>query len=245
MSEICLEMENVGKVIRGKTIVHPFSFRLPAGRVLALCGGNGAGKSTILRMIVGISRPTSGTIRVNGIEWGRERRAYAEQIGYMPDDFSFSPGLSAWETILFYAGLRGLGKERAAEVLEVVGLGEERDKLVGRFSKGMQQRLLFAQAILSEPSLLVLDEPTNGLDPYWIDTLSALLLKVKDAGRSVVFSTHLLDVAEEVADEVIFLNQGRVISSGTVEHYRAKYGARGLAGAFADFLRNERRPSSF
>ncbi|MCL6576089.1 MAG: ABC transporter ATP-binding protein [Kyrpidia sp.] len=239
MGEMGLEWEKISKTIRGNMVVHPFSFRLPPGRVLALAGGNGAGKSTILRMTVGLLRPTSGVIRVNGIETGRRTRAYVEQIGYMPDDFSFSPGLTAWETIAFFAGLKGLDQKRARDVLEIVGLGAERDKRVGHFSKGMQQRLLFAQAILAEPPILVLDEPTNGLDPYWVDTLAELLVGVKKSGRSVVFSTHQLDVAEQVADEVIFLNRGRVISSGAVESFRTRYGAGGLAAAFAELIRKE------
>lgn len=237
MSSLCLELNQVSKVVGNKTIVEPLSLSLNSGRVLALCGGNGAGKSTILKMVVGISRPSTGTIRVLGLEWESQRERYAKQIGFMPDDFQFSGGLNAWDTICFYAGLRGVGKQRAADVLEIVGLTEARDKLVSRFSKGMRQRLLFAQALLAEPALLVLDEPTNGLDPYWMESLADLLVQLKAAGQSVLFSTHQLDVAEEVADEVIFLNQGNVISQGSVQSFQEQYGTDGLKAAFSRSLK--------
>ncbi|WP_052036309.1 ATP-binding cassette domain-containing protein [Tumebacillus flagellatus] len=137
--------------------------------------GNGAGKSTLIKMVVGISRPTTGTIRVQGLEWRRNREEYARRIGFMPDDFQFSGGMSAWETLCFYSGLRGVGKQRAAEVMDIVGLTEAGQKQVSAFSKGMRQRLLLAQALLARPALLVLDEPTNGLDPYWMESLAGFV----------------------------------------------------------------------
>ncbi|MCX7570099.1 ABC transporter ATP-binding protein [Tumebacillus sp. DT12] len=237
MGNACLEVNHVSKKAGGKTLVEPLSFTLDTGRVLALCGGNGAGKSTILKMVVGISRPTTGTILVQGLDAHSQRAAYAKQIGYMPDDFQFSGGLNAWDTIRFYAGLRGVGEQRAADVLELVGLTEAKGKTVFRFSKGMRQRLLLAQALLAQPALLVLDEPTNGLDPYWMESLSDLLTRLKAAGHSVLFSTHQLDVAEAVADEAIFLNQGRVIQHGSVESFKQQYGAAGLNAAFRASLK--------
>lgn len=237
MSSHCLELCEVSKIIGGKTIVEPLSLTLEAGSVLALCGGNGAGKSTILKMIVGIGRPTAGTIRVKGLDWKRQREAYAQQIGFMPDDFQFAGGLTAWDTIRFYADLRGVGERRAAEVLAIVGLADDRHKLVARFSKGMRQRLLFAQAQLAEPALLVLDEPTNGLDPYWMESLVELLAQRKAAGQSVIFSTHQLDVAEAVADQVVFLNRGKVISRGSVRSFQEQHGTAGLAAAFSASLK--------
>ncbi|WP_274518873.1 ABC transporter ATP-binding protein [Tumebacillus flagellatus] len=219
----------------GREIVEPLSLSLPPGRVMALCGGNGAGKSTLIKMVVGVSRPTTGAIRVQGLEWRRNRMEYARRIGFMPDDFQFAAGVSAWETLCFYGGLRGVGKQRVAEVVEIVGLTEACGKQVSDFSKGMRQRLLFAQALLARPALLVLDEPTNGLDPYWMESLAELLVQLKAEGQTVLFSTHQLDVAEAVADEVVFLNRGRVISQGSVPSFPD-----GLSAAFQTSLQRNR-----
>lgn len=235
MTEPVLELVRVSKDIRKKTIVEPLSLKLDKGQVLALCGGNGAGKSTILRMIAGISQPSSGHIAVGGVTWRGSRRAYAEQLGYMPDDFQFGYSLTAWETLLFYAALRGVKDEkRVGQVLERVGLSDVRHKPVATFSKGMRQRLLFGQALLGQPKLLVLDEPTNGLDPYWLLSFAELINEQKRAGMSVVFSTHNLEVAELTADRIVLLNEGKVLEEGTVGDFRRKYGAGGLQAAFAE-----------
>ncbi|MFY0542887.1 ABC transporter ATP-binding protein [Brevibacillus sp. H7] len=235
-------MIQVGKVIKGRTIVHPFDLRIEPGQVVALCGGNGAGKSTILRMIVGITQPSSGTIELNGLDWKRRRVEYLSQIGYMPDHFNFSAGLTASETIRFYASLRGRTASEADMALRAVGLEEARNKRVSVFSKGMQQRLLFAQAILADPALVVLDEPTNGLDPYWMEAFVDLVKEIKMKGRSVIFSTHHLQVAEAVADRAVFLMNGQIARSATIDEYRAEYGAMGLHGAFSALFTRQQNP---
>lgn len=238
MAEPVVIMEKVSKLIRRKTIVHPMDIRLEAGTVLALIGGNGAGKSTILRMIAGITPPTSGMIQVCGLEWKQKRSAYAEKIGYMPDDFQFGHSLTARETILYYASLRKAPAANVEQVLEWVGLTDVQHQSMASFSKGMRQRLLFAQALLAEPALLVLDEPTNGLDPYWMQSFLQLVNRLKQSGQSVIFSTHHLEVAEETADFAVFLHAGKVKSSGALDEYRKQYGSRGLFGAFHELTAN-------
>lgn len=153
MSDKVLQLEEVTKSIKTQTIVQPISFSLEPGDVLALCGGNGAGKSTILRMITGIVKPTAGTIRVNGLQWAKDRKTYADSIGYMPDDFQFGDALTAQETLQFYASLRNAPKERVTELLQMTGLKEFGHKKVSAYSKGMRQRLLFAQAMTVVHSL--------------------------------------------------------------------------------------------
>lgn len=233
-----LELDRVKKDIRGRTVVQPVDCRLEAGRVLALCGGNGAGKSTILRMIAGIAEPTSGIVRLAGRTWREDRNGCSSIIGYMPDDFQFGQALTAGETLEFYAALRGkaaLGRVDA--VLEEVGLASVRNAKVVTFSKGMRQRLLFGQALLGEPELLVLDEPTNGLDPYWLQAFAELINRRKSLGQSVVFSTHQLEAAEWTADLVILLHEGRVSMAGPMEEFRSRFGENGLTKAFAQSLR--------
>ncbi len=223
--ELALDLQNVRKVYGKQTILERIDLQLQPGQALALCGGNGAGKSTLLRLIAGIEQPTSGTIRVNGLTWRGDRRRYAERIGFMPDDYRFGHGLSALETLSFWASLRKVGRARTVELLDIVGLSEVKHKLVSSFSKGMRQRLLFAQALLAMPTLLLLDEPTNGLDPYWMNTFVELVEKVTQEGLSVIFSTHQLDIADAAADRLVFLKDGRIDKEDTaVEALRSLYG---------------------
>ncbi|MEI7024196.1 ABC transporter ATP-binding protein [Paenibacillus sp. y28] len=236
MAESVLQLSRVRKEIQKQTIIHDVSMQLGRGEVLALCGGNGAGKSTILRMIVGIMQPTQGTIEVNGLQWGKNRRGYVEQIGYMPDDYLFGQGLSAQETLQFWASLRQISRSRVLEVLDIVGLTAVRGKPVQSFSKGMRQRLLFAQALLARPPLLVMDEPTNGLDPYWMDSFVNLVRFAKQEGHAVIFSTHQLQVAEAVADTVVFLKEGAIAQEGPTAMFQEKYGPFGLQAAFSELF---------
>ncbi|MGD8192170.1 ABC transporter ATP-binding protein [Brevibacillus ginsengisoli] len=239
MTNEVLHVEDISKQIQKQTILETVSFSLQKGQVMALCGGNGAGKSTMLQMIVGITQPSSGHILVDGLERKKNRKLYANKIGYMPDDFQFGSALSAQETLMFYASLRGVSKDKVIQTLHDVGLYNVRNKNVSTFSKGMRQRLLFAQSNLSTPSLLVLDEPTNGLDPYWMDELAAQILQLKKAGQTIIFSTHHLQLAETVADHVIFLDRGKILDHNTLEYFMDKYASGGLNSAFTDLRKSK------
>lgn len=237
MVKPALKMVGVCKRIKNRPIVEGIDLELAQGRIAALCGGNGAGKSTVLRMVAGIAQPSAGDIYVNGLQWKKDRLAFSGQIGYMPDDYRFSPGLTALEALSFWAALRNVGKAGVTEALTVVGLEEKKHGSVSTFSKGMRQRLLFAQAILAKPPLLIMDEPTNGLDPHWMDEFVGLLRAIRKNGQSVLFSTHQLEVAEETADKVVFMNEGRSRGEDTVANYRARYGTPALYAAFREALK--------
>ncbi|AZK48127.1 ABC transporter ATP-binding protein [Paenibacillus lentus] len=236
MADPFVQVVDVNKVIQKQKLVDNINLNIDAGSIVGLCGGNGAGKSTVLRMIAGIMQPTSGEISVNRIQWKKDRKQFSQQIGYMPDDFQFSHGLTAAEILSFWAALRRVPQTRVDEVLGIVGLEDKRNEQVHTFSKGMRQRILFAQAMLGKPPLLIMDEPTNGLDPYWMNEFVRLLQKIKSEGHTVLFSTHQLDIAEEVADYVVFLNNGRNYGEGTVEYFREQYGAFPLHTAFQQSL---------
>lgn len=236
MADSLVEIQAVHKIFKGKTVVAEMSMHIGRGEVVALCGGNGAGKSTLLRMLGGILRPTGGSIAIDGVTWGEDRAFYARQIGYMPDDYRFSPGLTALETMLFWARLRGLGKPRAKEVLEQVGLSDTGGKPVASFSKGMRQRVLFAQALLAKPPLLIMDEPTNGLDPYWMESFVALVRQAAASGQTVVFSTHQLQIAEALGDRYVFLRDGNLVLDGKKEEIQRQHGSAGLQRAFGELF---------
>lgn len=208
-----LKVTNLSKQYKDKIALQPISFEASAGTCIALCGGNGAGKSTMLLMLAGISAPTTGSISLNNNILKENRKKYLTSIGYMPDDFHAQELMTVSEFLSFYASLRKVGKNRVNEVLDMVGLTDKKHLLVRQLSKGMRQRLLFGQACLHHPPLLLLDEPTNGLDPYWMDVFVELLKKMKAEGTILVFSTHMMDVAAEVGDRIIFMKDGKILKT--------------------------------
>ncbi|MBB6673600.1 ABC transporter ATP-binding protein [Cohnella nanjingensis] len=233
MSEPLLCVSQLSKSIGRSTLLHPCSLEAARGEIVALCGGNGAGKSTLIRMIAGISQPTQGRVQIGGLSWAQHRAAYADSIGYMPDEFQFGSALTALETLRFYAALRRVPDDRVLELLDTVGLSEVRGRRVSTYSKGMRQRLLFAQAMLARPPLLLLDEPTNGLDPYWMEAFGRLIRQAAGEGQTVVFSTHQLNIAESYADRALFMASGHVRYAGDVGALKAQYRHDGgLYGAF-------------
>ena len=213
-----LIIKDISKKHKKREVLSPLSFQANSGECIALCGGNGAGKSTLLKLLAGLSKPNSGTITLNDYTVTKNRTQYVEQISYMPDDFHISDVLTVYEFLSFYASLRDLGKTEVENTLEQVGLIERKREKVKTLSKGMKQRLLFAQALLGKPKLLLLDEPTNGLDPFWINTFIEIILELKEKGSIVIFSTHMMDVAGELADRTFFLQSGKVkqeVNEGT------------------------------
>ncbi|MGJ7911187.1 ABC transporter ATP-binding protein [Neobacillus sp. LXY-1] len=213
-----LEMKGVSKTFKNKPALHPFSLTVGGGECVALCGGNGAGKSTLLDIVAGISVPSEGSVLINQVDLKKDRGSYVSFIGYMPDDFYAQETMTVTEFLSFYGALRKVKKERVQEVIHILGLETKEQDLVKHLSKGMRQRLLFGQAWLANPDVLILDEPTNGLDPYWISVFIDLLKQIKAAGTTIIFSTHMMDVAAEVADLIIFMEDGHVIEAITNDH---------------------------
>ncbi|WP_215143482.1 ABC transporter ATP-binding protein [Exiguobacterium qingdaonense] len=213
----CLE---VGKKYGDTWSLHPVSEEVAPGRIIALCGSNGAGKSTLLNLMNGTIEPSTGSIRLNGYT-PKQRLKYNDCFGYMPDDFSFDDGWTVEETFVYYATLQGASPN--AEMLKRVDLYEHRKKRVAQLSKGMRQRLLLSQALVSEPDVLLLDEPTNGLDPVWIRMLQDLLREEAKRGATIVFSTHQLDVASMLSDEVWMMRAGVMNGKVYVQEEQAAY----------------------
>ena len=205
-----LIVKNISKHYKTKIALQPFSLNVHEGQCIALCGGNGAGKSTILNILANISSPSSGTVILDDIDMGEQNKEYVSMIGYMPDEFFAQGEMSVEEFLAFYAAIREVSNERVEEVIESLGLVEKRKELVKKLSKGMRQRLLLGQSILAEPRLLIMDEPTNGLDPYWINEFIEIIKKLKEAGTITIFSTHMMDVAAEIAEQVLFIEQGQL-----------------------------------
>ncbi|WP_458412053.1 ABC transporter ATP-binding protein [Schinkia sp. CFF1] len=212
-----VEVNELSKIYNASNRIEQITFEIFQGECFALCGGNGAGKSTIIQMIIGNVKPTSGSIKLSGITMSSNAAMYKSLFSYMPDAMAFPKVLSGYEVLSFFADLSNVPKARVDLLLERVGLSRDKDKKVRDYSKGMQQRLALAQSLLPEAPLLILDEPTNGLDPYWVREFKNIIKEEKQKGTTILFSSHILADVEELADRVAFMNNGRLLVTDTVE----------------------------
>lgn len=230
-----IRFDNVSKIYSKQNQVRDIHFSIGQGECFALCGGNGAGKSTIIQMMIGIVKPTSGSIYLNGHKVSSTDSAYKSTFAYMPDNMVFPRSLTGYEVLHFFSKLLQVPRGRIDELLCLVGLEQDKHKKVSHYSKGMQQRLALAQALLPEAPIIILDEPTNGLDPYWVHTFKELIHAERRKGTTILYSTHILSVVEDTADTVAFMNEGTVVACDSVARLcRTENGHRSLEAVFYD-----------
>jgi len=196
------------------------SFELGAGEMIALIGHNGAGKTTLMKLMLGLIRPTSGTIEVLGENPAAGQFAARRQLGYLPENVSFDAALSGRETQTFYARLKREPVDRALALLDVVGLGAAAERRVSTYSKGMRQRLGLAQALIGRPRMLLLDEPTTGLDPELRQTFYDVIARLAADGTTVLLSSHALTELEGRAGRVIIMNRSVMVANGSIDELR-------------------------
>jgi len=218
--------KNYGKV----TVVDHLNFHVKENEVFGLLGPNGAGKTTTILMMLGLTEPASGTVRVCGFDPTREPINVKRIVGYLPEAVGFYDNLTARENLEFVADLNNISRvesrRRVDNVLETVGLSAERDMPTGKFSRGMKQRLGIADVLIKEPKLIILDEPTSGLDPQGINQLLDLIVGLPKMGTTVLLSSHQLYQVQRVCHSIAILAKGKMVIEGAID----KLGREAMAG---------------
>lgn len=211
MENLILETQNLCKEFGSQKAVDNISLQIKRNSIYGLLGPNGAGKSTILKMLVGLLHPTSGSILFDNEQW---KRSSLSQTGALIEAPALYGNLTARENLLVHTKLLGIPDTRINEVLEIVDLKDTGKKRASRFSLGMKQRLGIAIALLNNPKLLILDEPTNGLDPFGIQELRELISSFPSKGITVVLSSHILTEVAQVVDEIGIISKGKLLYQG-------------------------------
>jgi ABC-2 type transport system ATP-binding protein len=236
-----LVVEGLTKVFREQTAVDRVSFRVARGRFFGFLGPNGAGKSTTIRMLTGLLRPTAGDAVVEGARLSRDTLGVKRRIGVLTEDLALYERLTGEEHLLFAARMHGLAREearrRTEELLGFLSLADQRGKLVVDYSLGMRKKLALACALVHNPRLLFLDEPLNGIDPVSGRVVMDLLQRLAHRGVTLFFTTHVLDVAERLCDEVAVIDRGRIVAQGSLDEIRAQRALGGDASLEDVFLK--------
>jgi len=219
---LVVEVQDLVKEYNGFKAVDGVTFHVAQGEIFGLLGPNGAGKTTTILMLLGMTEPTAGVVRVCGYDPNKEPLEVKRITGYLPEKVGFYEDLTAKENLLYLTKLNGISEDvaikRVDEVLNTVGLLEVKDKLVGTYSKGMKQRLGLASVLIKEPKLVILDEPTTGIDPEGTEQVLDLIRKMsREMGVSILLSSHLLYQVQQVCDRVGIMFRGKMVAQGSIE----------------------------
>ena len=213
---------NLTKIYNDVKAVNNATFTVKKGEVFGFLGPNGAGKTTTIKSILGLIEPNTGRIKINDIDM-KQNSTYAKTfVGFLPEKIAFYDNLTALQNMCFYADMKHASREECKPLIIEMGLGEVINKKVGKFSKGMQQRLGMARALLGNPPILLLDEPSGGLDPRGVALIRNKILDMKKNGSSVFVSSHILAEVQEVCDRVGIINKGVIVAEDTVSRLRER-----------------------
>jgi len=225
-----LEVKNLTKTFEKVIAVDNASFNVPEGAVFGLIGRNGAGKTTTLRMMMNIYQPDSGEIVFRG---QKVEQDFKDSVGYLPEERGLYKKMKVWDTLLFLSELKGKkGKDvekKANSYLERFELTDRKNSKVEDLSKGNQQKVQFISTILHDPEFLIFDEPFAGLDPINTNLLRQIILEMKSEGKVIIFSTHLMDFAEKMCDNIAMIDQGKIILNGELDEIKLRYANRNVS----------------
>jgi ABC-2 type transport system ATP-binding protein len=219
-----IEVRDCTKKYGELVAVHNLSLSVGESEIFGLLGPNGAGKSTTIKMMVGLLKPDSGTVTIGGYDMHSDPLNAKRIMAYVPEKGFVYERLTAWEYLKFIKGLFRLDDDtfhrNAARYLDIFGLSEWRNETISSFSMGMKQRLLLTSSFMRNPKALILDEPHNGLDPKGVRLLKDMLFELRNEGTSIILSTHIIAIAEQICDGIAILNKGTVIAQGSNEDIR-------------------------
>ena len=219
-----LSVERLRVKYSGRPVLRDVSFSVAPGEIVAYLGANGSGKTTTVRVLTGLLQPGEGRVLVDDHDVAEDLVGFRRRLGYVPETAEVYPFLSGREYLQLVGRLRGLPEralcERIDELLEILGLGEHRHQTLSSYSKGMRQKILICAALVHDPEILILDEPLSGLDVSAVMVTKALLRGLAARGRTILYSTHMLEVAEKLCQRVLILHEGRVVADDSVENLR-------------------------
>jgi len=228
-----LEVKNLTKTFGKLRAVDHASFEVPEGSIFGLIGRNGAGKTTTIRMMMGIYLPDEGDVFLKGAKVGQD---FKNRVGYLPEERGLYKKMKVIDTLLYFSEVKGKsGKEiirKADEYLKRFELFDRKNSKVEDLSKGNQQKIQFISTILHDPDFIILDEPFAGLDPVNTNLLKDIILEMKQKGKVIIFSTHLMDFAERMCDHIAMIDQGKIILKGSLTDIKSKYAQRNISLAY-------------
>lgn len=234
-----IEVNDLHKRFGAVVAVESVSFTIKPGEIVGLLGPNGAGKTTTMRIISGLTRPSAGSVRVAGMDVVAQPQQVQARLGVMPDGGGLYKRLTARENIGYFGELQGMSavrlKDRIEQLSEILGMGGIIDRRADGFSHGERTKVALARAIVHDPDYVLLDEPTNGLDVMTTRAVRRLLLSLKDEGKAVVFSSHLMHEVGHLCDRAIIVASGRVTATGSLDDLRRESGCEDLEDAFVHF----------
>ncbi|HKY84204.1 MAG TPA: ABC transporter ATP-binding protein [Anaerolineales bacterium] len=227
MAGALIEADELTKDFDGFRAVHRVSLRVAAGEIVALLGPNGAGKTTTIRMLASLLAPTQGSARVAGFDVALQPAQVRARVGLLTEHHGLYTRMRAGEYLEFFGGTYGIPRdvirERAGRLLAQFGLGEDRDRRLGEYSKGMRQKLALVRALLHDPPVLLLDEPTSAMDPSSAYLVRQSIAELRRASRGIIVCTHNLKEAEVLADRIAIIQAGKIAASGTVESLKSEF----------------------
>ena len=227
-----LQIIHLNKKFGEQVALNNINLEIGNSEIIGLLGPNGAGKSTLMKSIVGVLKIDEGQILFNGNDVTENEITTKKNMGFLPENNPLYPEMYVKEYLNFVADIHQIAKERVDEVIELVGITPEKSKKISQLSKGYKQRVGLAQAILHSPDLLILDEPTNGLDPNQIIEIRNVIKKI-GRQKTVILSTHIMQEVEALCSRVILIHQGNIIQDSQIEEFKGKYGS--LEEAFANY----------